>query len=84
MSANVQVVGHAPRAGDLPRGIGAAALAMVAEVVLGACILVLFLVALACDPIDRKVSARGKRIAEREKRLNKSSVEGAYAILPSD
>ena len=83
MSANVQAVGQT-RMGALPRGIVAAAVTIVAEVALGACMLVLFLVALACDPIDRRISARGRRIAEREKRLRRDSVDGAYAILPSD
>ena len=83
MSANFQAV-EQTRMGTLPRGIGAAAVTVAIEVALGACMLVLFLIALACDPIDRRVSARGRRIAEREKRLNRGTVDGAYAILPAD
>jgi len=70
--------------GELPRGLAAAALAIVVEVVLGACLLVLFLLAVVYDPIDRKFSTRGRRIAERTRRLTHGSVEGAYAILPAD
>lgn len=86
MSANLQAVqaGRAAQVGEIPRGIGGAALAVVVEVALGACLLVLFLLAAAWDPIDRKIGARGRRIAERTKRISHGSVEGAYAILPAD
>ena len=68
-------------------GMGAAAVTAVVEVVLGAGLLCLFVVAVVCAPIDRRFSARGKRIAERSRRLTAapSAVsEGAYAILPAD
>ena len=94
MSATHQVLQagqvDAGRLGEVTRGVGgvgASAVAAVVEVVLGAGLLCLFLVALVCDPVDRRVSARGKRIAERSKRLAASpsaSNEGAYAILPAD
>jgi hypothetical protein len=85
MSANVQAVQVRPAAvGDASRGLVAAAGTMLIEVALGACLLVLFLLALAWDPIDRKMGARGKRIAERTKKLSSGTAEGAYAILPAD
>jgi hypothetical protein len=76
--------------GEVTRGVGgmgAAAVAVVVEVVLGAGLLCLFLLALVCDPIDRRMSARGKRITERSKRLAaapSAGTEGAFAILPAD
>ena len=94
MSATHQVLHagqmDAGRIGEVTRGVGgvgAATVAAVIEVVLGAGLLCLFLLALVCDPIDRRVSARGKRITERSKRLAtapSASDEGAYAILPAD
>ena len=94
MSATHQVLHtgqvDAGRIGEATRGMGgmgAAAVTAVIEVVLGAGLLCLFLLALVCDPIDRRVSARGKRITERSKRLAaapSASNEGAYAILPAD
>ena len=80
----------AGRMGEVTRGVGgmgAAAVAAIVEVVLGAGLLCLFLLALVCDPIDRRFSPRGKRIAERSKRLAAAphaEGEGAYAILPAD
>ena len=82
--------------GEVTRGVGgmgAAAVAAVVEVVLGVGLLCLFMLALAFDPIDRRFSARGKRIAERSRRLAATpraagtagvGAEGAYAILPAD
>ena len=97
MTANLQAVhpGHAGqvdagRVGEVTRGVGgfgAAEMAAVVEVVLGVGLLFLFLLALMCDPIDRRFSARGRRIAERSKRLAAAPsavAEGAYAILPTD
>ena len=94
MSATHQVLHtgqvDAGRIGEVTRGVGgmgAGAVAAVVEVVLGAGLLCLFLLALVCDPIDRRYSARGKRISERSRRLAAapSAVsEGAYAILPAD
>lgn len=94
MSATHQVLHSgqvdAGRISEVARGVGgmgAASVAAVIEVVLGAGLLCLFLLALVCDPIDRRMSARGKRIAERSKRLAaapSASNEGAYAILPAD
>ena len=94
MSATHQVLHagqvDAGRIGEVTRGVGgmgAAAVAAVVEVVLGAGLLCLFLLALVCDPIDRRYSARGKRIADRSKRLAASpsaGIEGAFAILPAD
>ncbi|MGI8424842.1 MAG: hypothetical protein ACR2NO_12165 [Chloroflexota bacterium] len=91
MSANVQVV-HAGQVdaggvGDVGRSIGKAAIATAIEVILGAGLLCLFVLALACDPLDRRFSTRGKRITERSRRLMASggaNGEGAYAILPAD
>ena len=94
MTANFQVVHpgqvDAGRVGEVTRGVGgmgALAVTAVAEVVLGVGLLCLFMVALMYDPIDRRFSARGKRIAERSKRLAAApsgAQEGAYAILPAD
>ena len=103
MTANLQAVhaGHAGqvdagRVGEVTRGVngmGAAAVAAIVEVVLGVGLLCLFMVALAFDPIDRRFCARGKRIAERSRRLAAAPhaagttgavAEGAYAILPAD
>ena len=100
MTANLQAVHpgqvDAGRVGEVTRGVGgfgAAAVAAVVEVVLGIGLLCLFMLALMCDPIDRRFSGRGKRIAERSKRLAAtppaagtagSPAEGAYAILPTD
>ena len=80
----------AGRVGEVTRGVGsmgAAAVTAIVEVVLGVGRLFLFVLALMCDPIDRRFSARGKRIAERGKRLAATpseASEGAYAILPAD
>lgn len=85
MSTTLQAVQVRPAAvGDASRGLIAAAGAMLIEVALGACLLALFLLALAWDPIDRKIGARGKRIAERTRKLSHGSAEDAYAILPAD
>ena len=100
MTANLQAVHagqvDAGRVGEVTRGVsgmGAAAVAAIVEVVLGVGLLCLFMVALAFDPIDRRFSARGKRIAERSRRLAATpraagtagvGAEGAYAILPAD
>ncbi|HEU5314599.1 MAG TPA: hypothetical protein VFX49_00690 [Chloroflexota bacterium] len=85
MSANLQAVQVRPAiVGDMSRGLIAAAGTMLLEVALGTCLLALFLVALAWDPIDRKLGARGRRIAERTRKLSHGSAEGAYAILPAD
>ena len=85
MSANLNAVQVRPAAvGDMSRGLITAAGTMLVEVALGACLLVLFVLALAWDPIDRKIGARGKRIAERTRKLNPSAPEGTYAILPAD
>ena len=80
----------AGRMGEVTRGVGgmgAATVTAVVEVVLGVGLLFLFMLALMCDPIDRRFSARGKRIAERGKRLAgtpREANDGAYAILPAD
>ena len=94
MTANLQAV-HAgqvdgDRLNEVTRGVGGmgtAAVAAVVEVVLGVGLLCLFLLALVCDPIDRRFSARGKRITERGKRLAtapRADGDAAYAILPAD
>jgi hypothetical protein len=94
MTANLQAAHagrvDAGRVGEVTRsvgGFGAAAVTAVVEVVLGVGLLCLFMLAMAYDPLDRRFSARGKRIAERSKRLAtapSATPEGAYAILPTD
>lgn len=91
MSANLQAVqvgqsgaGGVGSVGEVSRGLAGAAVTMVVDVALGACLLCLFLLALAWDPIDRKIGARGKRIAARTRKLGTGNAEGAYAILPAD
>lgn len=59
------------------------------EVVVGVWLMSLFLLALAWDPIDRRIGTRGKRIAARIAARPATSAgtrdsSGAYAILPAE
>jgi hypothetical protein len=80
-----------------PGHIGAAATvgawAVVLEVVVGAGVLLLFLVALAWDPIDRRIGARKRHLEARAAQralgapadaVRGGAGSGAYAILPAE
>lgn len=72
---------------ELPGSDGLRAWTIVLEVVLGAWLLFLFLLALAWDPIDRKIGTRGRELAGRASRRvtdggQGATATGSYAILP--
>ncbi len=81
MTADVQEMAQ-----EAARSEGARAWAIVLELVLGLWLLCLFLLAVAWDPIDRRIGARGRRIAQRAAhRSSGDSADGnAYAILPAE
>jgi hypothetical protein len=72
---------------EMPRSEGLRAWAIVLEVLVGMGLLCLFVLALAWDPIDRRIGARGKRIAARatQRGTGADGTDGdAYAILPAE
>jgi hypothetical protein len=77
--------------GQIGRGAvaaGAAVVEVVLEVAIGAGLLLLFILALAWDPVDRRFGFHARR---REERLNSrasapitlASADGAYGIAPA-
>lgn len=69
---------------QIARGESMRALTLVIEVILGAWLVFLFMLALAWDPIDRRVGARGRRLAERQALRPTGEQAEAYAILPAE
>jgi hypothetical protein len=61
---------------EMVRGGAASLLALVVEIVLGAWLLVLFLLALAWDPLDRRLGLHAQRHAARLQR-------GSVALAPA-
>ncbi len=101
MTADAHELQHSGSSG-VAGSVGAAATVgawtIVLEVVLGTWVLLLFLVAVAWDPIDRRMGARRRRLAERAAHRALSAPPhaaaqggsgrvhdtGAYAILPAE
>ncbi len=72
---------------EMARGEALRAWAIVLEVLVGMWLLCLFVLALAWDPIDRRVGSRRRRIAERaahRQGAQEGAGDGAYAILPAE
>jgi hypothetical protein len=101
MTADAQELQHSGGveiAGSLGAAATVGAWTIVLEVVLGTWVLLLFLLALAWDPIDRRMGARRRSIAARAAQRAQSAPPavgnlggasrvhdtGAYAILPAE
>ena len=73
---------------QMVRSGAAAAVELVLEIVVGAGMLLLFLVAMAWDPIDRKLGLHARRVAERQEQrtvvappvAELRATDGAYGI----